>query len=71
MIGHPISALLLAPLVALYTFGYARGFDSKKILRLLDQSLAPTAAIVMIIAPAAASQMLVASGVGDVIAISR
>ena len=49
MIGHPISALLLALLVALYTFGYARGFDSKKILRLLDQSLAPTAAIVMII----------------------
>ncbi len=39
MIGHPISALLLALLVALYTFGYARGFDSKKILRLPDQSL--------------------------------
>ncbi|WP_228546676.1 GntT/GntP/DsdX family permease, partial [Pseudomonas aeruginosa] len=68
MIGHPISALLLALLVALYTFGYARGFDSKKILRLLDQSLAPTAAIVMIIgAGGGFKQMLVASGVGDVI----
>ena len=52
----------------LYTFGYARGFDSKKILRLLDQSLAPTAAIVMIIgAGGGFKQMLVASGVGDVI----
>ncbi|RUA94614.1 gluconate:H+ symporter [Pseudomonas aeruginosa] len=58
MIGHPISALLLALLVALYTFGYARGFDSKKILRLLDQSLAPTAAIVMIIATGAGSLIL-------------
>ncbi|KAF1060984.1 MAG: High-affinity gluconate transporter [Pseudomonas citronellolis] len=68
MLGHPITALLLALLLALYTFGYARGFDSKKILKLLDQSLAPTAAIVMIIgAGGGFKQMLVASGVGDVI----
>ncbi|WP_160288448.1 GntP family permease [Pseudomonas knackmussii] len=68
MIGHPISALLLALLLALYTFGHARGFDSKKILKLLDQSLAPTAAIVVIIgAGGGFKQMLVASGVGDVI----
>ncbi len=68
MIGHPITALLLALLLSLYTFGYARGFDSKKILKLLDHSLAPTAAIVMIIgAGGGFKQMLVASGVGDVI----
>ncbi|WP_447748640.1 GntP family permease [Pseudomonas nicosulfuronedens] len=68
MIGHPITALLLALLLSLYTFGHARGFDSKKILKLLDQSLAPTAAIVMIIgAGGGFKQMLVASGVGDVI----
>lgn len=68
MLGHPISALLLALLLALYTFGHARGFDSKKILKLLDQSLAPTAAILVIIgAGGGFKQMLVASGVGEVI----
>lgn len=68
MIGHPISALLLALLVSLYTFGYARGFESKRVLRLVEESLAPTAAIVMIIgAGGGFKQMLVASGVGDVI----
>jgi GntP family gluconate:H+ symporter len=68
MIGHPITALLLALLLSLYTFGYARGFDAGRILKLLDQSLAPTAAIVMIIgAGGGFKQMLVNSGVGDVI----
>lgn len=68
MIGHPISALLLALLLALYTFGHARGFNSKRILKLLDESLAPTAAIVLIIgAGGGFKQMLVSSGVGDVI----
>jgi len=68
MIGHPISALLLALLLSLYTFGYARGFESKRILRLVEESLAPTAAIVMIIgAGGGFKQMLVASGVGNVI----
>ncbi|MCO6057268.1 GntP family permease [Pseudomonas sp. MOB-449] len=68
MIGHPITALLLALLLALYTFGHARGFTSKRVLKLLDESLAPTAAIVLIIgAGGGFKQMLVASGVGDVI----
>ena len=68
LIGHPITALLLALLVSLYTFGYARGMDAKRVLKLLDQSLAPTAAIVMIIgAGGGFKQMLVSSGVGDVI----
>jgi GntP family gluconate:H+ symporter len=68
MIGHPISALLLALLLALYTFGHARGFTSKRVLKLLDESLAPTAAIVLIIgAGGGFKQMLVSSGVGDVI----
>ncbi|MDC3905309.1 GntP family permease [Pseudomonas aeruginosa] len=70
MIGHPISALLLALLVALYTFGYARGFDSKKILRLLDQSLAPTAAIVMIIGAGGGFKQMLAWLVAAVIRIA-
>lgn len=68
MIGHPITALLLALLLSLYTFGYKQGIGSKQILKLLDASLAPTAAIILIIgAGGGFKQMLVTSGVGDVI----
>src|SRR5476651_1370760 len=49
MIGHPITALLLALLLSLYTFGHRQGIHSKQILKLLDASLAPTAAIILII----------------------
>lgn len=69
LIGHPITALLAALLLALYTFGKARGFDSKQLLRFVDDSLAPTAAIVIIIgAGGGFKQMLVESGVGTAIA---
>ncbi|WP_122856505.1 gluconate:H+ symporter, partial [Pseudomonas viridiflava] len=68
LIGHPITALLAALLLAFYTFGAARGFDRTKIMKLLDQSLAPVAAIVLIVgAGGGFKQMLVASGVGDVV----
>ena len=68
IIGHPISALLLALLLSLYTFGHRQGIHSKQILKLLDASLAPTAAIILIIgAGGGFKQMLVTSGVGDVI----
>ena len=67
-IGHPITALLAALLLATYTFGYARGFNSTQVLKFLDASLAPTAAIILIIgAGGGFKQMLVASGVGDAI----
>ena len=68
LIGHPITALLAALLLALYTFGIARGFNSKQLLKFVDESLAPTAAIVVIIgAGGGFKQMLVASGVGNAI----
>ena len=68
LIGHPITALLAALLLSLYTFGKARGFTSKQILKFVDESLAPTAAIVIIIgAGGGFKQMLVASGVGNAI----
>ncbi|MCQ3001237.1 GntP family permease [Pseudomonas syringae] len=67
-IGHPITALLAALLLAFYTFGSARGFDRTKIMKLLDQSLTPVAAIILIVgAGGGFKQMLVASGVGDLI----
>jgi GntP family gluconate:H+ symporter len=67
-VGNPIVALLAALLLSLYTFGKAQGFDRKQVLRFLDQSLAPTAAIVLIIgAGGGFKQMLVNSGVGTAI----
>ncbi|WP_158891570.1 MULTISPECIES: GntP family permease [unclassified Pseudomonas] len=67
-IGHPITALLAALLLSFYSFGTACGFSREKIVRLLDQSLAPVAAIVLIVgAGGGFKQMLVASGVGEVI----
>ena len=67
-IGHPISAFLATLLMEIYTFGYARGFNSKQVLKFLDASLAPTAAIILIIgAGGGFKQMLVGSGVGDAI----
>lgn len=67
-IGHPISALLAALLLAFYTFGVARGFNRNQIMKMLDQSLAPTAAIVLIVgAGGGFKQMLVDTGVGNVI----
>jgi GntP family gluconate:H+ symporter len=68
LIGHPITALLAALLLAFYTFGSARGFDRQQIMKLLDASLAPTAAIVLIVgAGGGFKQMLVDTGVGNVI----
>ncbi|BAL24040.1 GntP family permease [Azoarcus sp. KH32C] len=67
-LGNPITALLAALLLSLYTFGTARGFGGKQIMKFLDESLAPTAAIVLIIgAGGGFKQMLVASGVGNAI----
>ena len=67
-IGHPIVALLAALLLSLYTFGTARGFTAKQIIKFVDESLAPTAAIVLIIgAGGGFKQMLVTSGVGNAI----
>ncbi|HAL68045.1 MAG TPA: permease DsdX, partial [Pseudomonas sp.] len=68
LIGHPITALLAALLLAFYTFGSARGFNRQQIMKMLDHSLAPTAAIVLIVgAGGGFKQMLVDTGVGNVI----
>ncbi len=67
-IGNPIVALLAALLLSMYTFGLARGFTRQQVLKFVDQSLAPTAAIVLIIgAGGGFKQMLVNSGVGTAI----
>ena len=68
LIGHPITALLSALLLAFYTFGAARGFNRNQIMEMLNQSLAPTAAIILIVgAGGGFKQMLVDTAVGNVI----
>jgi GntP family gluconate:H+ symporter len=49
LIGHPVIALLLATLLSFYTFGVARGFDRATISRFATESLAPTAAVLMVV----------------------
>jgi GntP family gluconate:H+ symporter len=68
-IGSPIIALLLALLFSLYSFGYARGFSSKELLKFTNDCLAPVASIILLIgAGGGFNKILTASGVGDAIA---
>ncbi|APB71730.1 permease DsdX [Paenibacillus polymyxa] len=68
-IGSPIIALLIALLFSLYSFGYARNFDSKQLLKFTNDCLGPVASIILLIgAGGGFNKILTASGVGDAIA---
>ncbi|OLP52871.1 permease DsdX [Rhizobium rhizosphaerae] len=68
LIGHPITALLLSLLLGFYTFGVSVGLTRERMLGLLNDSLAPVASIILIVgAGGGFKQMLIASGVGDII----
>jgi GntP family gluconate:H+ symporter len=65
-IGDPIIALGIGLIFAMFTFGYFRGFDRDKVNRFMGESLAPAAAILLIIgAGGAFKQVLIDSGIGD------
>jgi GntP family gluconate:H+ symporter len=65
-IGDPLMALLIAVLLAMFTFGFLRGYPRQKVGDLLGASLAPIAGIVMIIgAGGGFKQTLIAIGIGD------
>jgi gluconate:H+ symporter, GntP family len=65
-VGDPLLAMLLAVLLATFTFGYARGFSTTRVSGLLGASLAPIAGIVMIIgAGGGFKQTLIGIGIGD------
>jgi GntP family gluconate:H+ symporter len=67
-IGDPIIALLAALILSFFTFGYARGFNTNRVLKFVDESLAPIASIILIIGGGGGfKQMLVDTGVGNAI----
>ncbi len=68
-IGSPIIAMLLAVLLSIYTFGYARGFGGKQILKFFEDCIGPAASILLIVgAGGGLSKMLDRGGVGAAIA---
>ncbi|HEV2888254.1 MAG TPA: SLC13 family permease [Jatrophihabitans sp.] len=68
-IGTPLIALLLAVLLAIYTFGIAIGFDKERLSAIVDQSLPPIAGILLIVAAGGGlKQVLVDSGISKIIA---
>lgn len=68
-IGNPVISLLIALVVAFWTFGFHRGFDREKILAFTTDCLAPTATILLVIgAGGGFNRVLLDSGVGKAIA---
>jgi len=47
--GSPLVAMLLATLLALYTFGRACGFDRGRLLRFAEESLPPIASVLLVV----------------------
>ncbi|ASB48667.1 GntP family permease [Alkalitalea saponilacus] len=68
-VGHPFSALIIATLVAIYFLGIRRGFKKKEILDLSTKALGPAGIIILVTgAGGALKEVLVDSGIGDVLA---
>lgn len=67
-IGSSLCALTISVLVALFTFGKQAGFDRKQLLKFSEESLGPTANILLIVgAGGGFNRVLVNSGVGNVL----
>jgi GntP family gluconate:H+ symporter len=47
--GSPLVAMLLATLLALYTFGQSCGFDRARLLRFAEESLPPIAGVLLVV----------------------
>jgi GntP family gluconate:H+ symporter len=69
VIGAPFVALLIAVLVAMYTFGFGTGMDKAKVSETVGKSLPPIAGILLIVAAGGGfKQVLVDTGIGTVLA---
>jgi GntP family gluconate:H+ symporter len=68
-VGEPFIALLIAVLVAMVTFGVARGHGNVQVASWLSAALAPAATILLIIgAGGGFKQVLIETGIGNVLA---
>jgi len=47
--GSPLAAMLVATLVAMYSFGYARGFGRARLLQFAEESLPPIAGVLLVV----------------------
>ncbi|WP_206185959.1 gluconate:H+ symporter [Sphingosinicella sp. BN140058] len=62
--GHPVTALLIGLLLSFVTFGSARGFDRVTIGRFMEECLAPTAMVTLVVgAGAGFGRILMESGI--------
>ena len=69
--GSPLVAMLLAALLALYTFGTACGFDRERLLRFADESIPAIAGVLLVVgAGGGFGRVLDAAGVDTAIAQS-
>lgn len=69
LLGTPLIALLIAVLVAMYTFGRGAGMDLRSIATSVERSLPPVAGVILIVAAGGGfKQTLVDTGIGKVVA---
>ena len=67
--GSPLVAMLLATVLAMYTFGRACGFDRARLLRFAEESLPPIASVLLVVgAGGGFGRVLDAAGVDTAIA---
>jgi GntP family gluconate:H+ symporter len=67
--GSPLVAMLVASLLAIYTFGHACGFDRRRLLQFAEDSLPPIAGVLLVVgAGGGFGRVLVAAGVDKAIA---
>lgn len=68
-IGHPFSALIIATLFAIYFLGRKAHLNGEQLIKISNDSLAPAGAIILITgAGGVFKQMLITTGIGDLIA---
>ena len=68
-LGTPLAAMLIAVLVAFWVLGFARGYDSKKLLKFSEECLGPIASVLVVVgAGGGFNKVLIVSGVGTAIA---
>jgi GntP family gluconate:H+ symporter len=66
--GSPLVAMLLATLLAMYTFGQACGFDRTRLLRFAEEALPPIASILLVVGGGGGfGRVLVTAGVDKAI----